>query len=315
MALEEKHRGEKTHIVLLDLLEKVRSGQSLASALANHPATFDVLYLAIIANAEKTGRLAESFQELATLMAKQSQLRQQFVSAMIYPLILAGFCMVVLSTLLLYVIPSLKELFEDRQVHGLTRFVFACSDALVAFKLVSLSIFTAFATLLFLSFYIEKWKVFWKETLVRLPGLRSLSYKAAMVRFFRAFAVLLEGGVSILDALKSARSVAGHKRLEAIATLAQQQLSEGKPLFAAFEHQPLIPSLVPRMIAIAQQGGRLSFMTKQIAEIYEEELNTALARLSSMAQPILLLVLGGIIGLVLLAVLLPLTDVSSFIGN
>jgi general secretion pathway protein F/type IV pilus assembly protein PilC len=147
----------------------------------------------------------------------------------------------------------------------------------------------------------------------RLPFVKTLLAKIAFVRFCRAAATLLEGGLPAVAAFSQARAVMKHPILERVVASAEEKLSQGEPLHAPFQDHPLIPPLVPRMIAIAQQGGKLPFMMQQISQIYEDELESLLTHFATMAQPILLLVLGGIVGFVLLSVLLPLTDVSSFV--
>lgn len=148
----------------------------------------------------------------------------------------------------------------------------------------------------------------------RLPFFNQLLAKIAFVRFCRAVATLLEGGLPALIAFAQGRSVMKHPVLEKVIKQAEAKILEGQALHIPFQNHPLIPPLVPRMIAIAQQGGQLAPMMQQIAQIYEDELETYLVRFAALAQPILLLILGGIVGFVLLAVLLPLTDVSSFVA-
>lgn len=311
-ALEEKYRGFKTHTLLLDLSDRIRSGSSFSAALAFHRQTFDVLYISMIANAEKTGTLATALEEIAHLISKQIHIRKQIISALLYPSLLGGFCLVVLSSLLFFVIPSLKELFDGKNLHPFTKIVFAASDFACNSKVFLLFFFAMMCSFTSLLFLYKPWKEKLMELLLSLPGVRGLIAKIAFVRFCRAAATLLEGGLPVLSALSQARQVMRHPHLEKVILLAEEKLSQGEPLYIPFQNHPLIPPLVPRMLAIAQQGGKLPFMMQQIALIYEEELESLLTHFASLAQPILLLVLGGLVGFVLLSVLLPLTDVSSF---
>ena len=128
MALEEKYKGQTMDRLLLSLCDSIRSGLSLSQSLAKHPKVFNVLYQSMIANAEKTGKLSFALNELADLIAKQQHLRKKLLTALLYPAMLAGFCLVVLSSLLFYVIPSLKELFLDRELHPFTQIVFTLSE-------------------------------------------------------------------------------------------------------------------------------------------------------------------------------------------
>ena len=312
-ALEEKYKGQKTHRLLLDLCDKVRSGQSFSSALGRHQESFDLLFVSLVANAEKTGNLAVALEEISFLLARQIKIRKQITSALLYPALLSVFCLVILSSLLFFVIPSLKELFDGRDLHPFTRIVFACSSFACNAKGILLGILAGCVgagIYIFSSAQGKKRAFTWVS---KWPFIKGLLAKIAFVRFCRATATLLEGGLPAMAAFAQARSVMRHPVLEAVIAKAEAKISEGEPLHVPFQNHPLIPPLVPRMIAIAQQGGKLPFMMQQIAQIYEDELETYLSHFASMAQPILLLVLGGLVGFVLLSVLLPLTDVSSFV--
>lgn len=312
-ALEEKYRGQKMHTLLLDVSDQVKSGQAFSKALGRHPESFDLLYISMVANAEKTGRLSTALEEIATLLTRQIKVKKQVVSALLYPALLSLFCLVILSSLLFFVIPSLRELFEGRDLHPFTRIVFACSAFVCSAKgpfLFSLLLSVGLGVYLFSS---DKGKKMFAGMIGKAPFIKDLLAKIALIRFCRAVAALLEGGLPVMLAFSQARSVMRHPVLEAVIARAEERIAQGEPLHVPFQNHPLIPPLVPRMISIAQQGGRLGFMMQQIAQIYEDELETHLTRFASLAQPILLLILGGIVGFVLLSVLLPLTDVSSFV--
>ncbi len=313
-ALEEKYRGQKMHKLLLDLCDKVRSGQSFSQALKRHGESFDLLFISMVANAEKTGRLSMALEEIATLLNRQIKVRKQVVAALLYPSLLAVFCLVILSSLLFFVVPSLKELFEGRDLHPFTKIIFAASAFACNTKgplLFCLAFCLSFGGYLF---YSGKGKETLSKIAGRIPFVKNLLAKIAFVRFCRASATLLEGGLPVMTAFSQARAVMRHPILESVIAKAEERISQGEPLHVPFQNHPLIPPLVPRMISIAQQGGKLGFMMQQMAQIYEDELEEHLTRFATLAQPILLLFLGGVIGFVLLSVLLPLTDVSSFVA-
>jgi general secretion pathway protein F/type IV pilus assembly protein PilC len=311
-ALEEKYRGQKPHRLLLNLCDLVRSGLSFSQALSRHPETFDLLYTSMIANAEKTGRLAPALTELADLLSRQLHVRKQVLSALLYPALLCGFCLVVISSLLFYVIPSLRELFEGRDLHPFTQIVFAASQFACNSKTALVLLFLTALSLALTALFSPTWKAKLLSLSLRFPLFKGLMAKVAFVRFSRAAATLLEGGLPLVQAFAQARLVMRHPSLEAVIARAEEKISQGEAIHVPFQNHPLIPPLIPRMIGIAEEGGKLPFMMRQIAQIYEEELEKALTHFASLAQPVLLLVLGTIIGFVLLSVLLPLTDVSSF---
>lgn len=311
-AMEEKYRGQKAQRILLDLCEQVRAGHCFSAALCRHDKTFDLLYIAMIANAEKTGRLSPALEELCTLQAKQQHVRKQLVGALLYPALLFGFCLFVLCALLFYVVPSLKELFDGRSLHPFTQFVFSVSSFACRSKLFLFGCVLAIAASIAAFSMLPRWKNFAFRLILQFPILNRLFSKVALIRFFRAASTLLSGGVPIVSAFSQARNAIGHPILEQAIERAEGAIAQGEPIHAPFVGHPLIPPLVPRMLGIAEKGGNLDGMMRQIAEIYEEDLERALSHFSTVAQPALLLFLGAIVGFVLLSVLLPLTDVSSF---
>ena len=310
--LEEKYRNHAAHELLLDLCDQIRAGQPFSQALEGHPACFDILYISMIANAERGGRLEKALEELARMLERQLQVRKSIVGALLYPALLSAFCLVVLSVLLFFVVPSLFDLFEGRDIHPFTRFVFACSRFAIRAKWVLALMFAVFVGWVAWSTFSEKGRLQMRTMMLRLPMIRDLLAKVALTRFFRSAATLIEGGLPAVFALQQASRSLRHPPLERSIHDALQTLSEGESLQKAMQGRPFIPPLVPRMLGIAQEGGNLSSMMNQIASIYEEDLEKALSRITSLAQPILLLALGAMVGFVLLSVLLPLTDVSTF---
>lgn len=311
-ALEEKARSQKRHELLLDLCDKIREGVPFSRALQAHSRSFDFLYCSMITNAEQSGTFVKTLDELAYLLDRQLQMRKALLGALLYPALLGGFCLVVLSVLLFFVIPSLFDLFEGRSLHFFTQFVFSCSRfALSAkwFLLAFMAILGGGAVFLFSTLQGQKTV---RGAIARMPLFRELFAKIALVRFFRAAATLIEGGMPALPALEQACSCLSHPPLEKTIEEILVRLTGGESLESAMQGHQFIPSLIPRMLGIAQKAGNLSMMMHQIAGIYEEDLEKIFARITSLAQPILLLVLGAMVGFVLLSVLLPLTDVSSF---
>lgn len=313
-ALEEKYRGHRPHKILLDLCERVKTGQALSRTLSRHSHSFDILYVSMVANAEKTGRLAPCLGELAHLLGRQIHIRKQIVSALLYPALLGAFCLVVLSTLLFFVIPSLEELFEGRTLHPFTQIVFAASRIVRNSKLILAAICSGSIAAGVAASLSKRCKEKIAGFCLKLPILKNLLAKIAFVRFSRAAATLLEGGLPLITAFSQARTVMRHPPLEQVIAAAEERIAQGEPLSAPFSNHPLVPPLVPRMLGIAEESGKLSFTMQQIAQIYEDELESALTQFAAMAQPALLLFLGGLVGFILLSVLLPLTDVSTFVN-
>jgi general secretion pathway protein F/type IV pilus assembly protein PilC len=311
--IEEKYRQNRFHPLFVDLCDELKTGSPLSQAFAKYPQNFDPIYIAMIKAGEQTAALARVFDELCQQLQRQQKLKKQLVSAAAYPLFLAGFCVVVFLSLLLFVIPSMKSLFEGRSLHPITQIVFAASDIAIHYGawigLTILFVATGFMTLLQRSTSREKID----SLLLRTPILNHFIREAATVRFCRTASLLLSGGIPILQTLNLSRSVMKNRLLENVIADAEQKVSEGKTLSGELAQSPLIPTIVPRMLSIAEETGKTAFMLQSIANICEENLEKKLQQAVAFLQPALLLTLGLIVGIVLLSILIPLTDVGSML--
>lgn len=314
LTIEEKYRKTKEHPLFLSLCDAVKNGRSLSFALKSYPKTFDPIYQSMVQSAEASGALAQVFIELTQLLGKQQKLRKKLVSALTYPAFLAIFCVILTLGLLLFVIPTLEELFEDRRLHPLTESVLAMSRFVRNHGIKCLLTLVGASALTALLAKKKQGMARLKELFQKIPLLKTLSTSAALVRLFRTTSLLLRSGVPLLRAIHLSQNVIKHRGIEALLIRAQEKIAEGESLSEQLVHPTLVPPMVPRMLAIAEETGNMATMMQSIADIYEEELEKHLSQLTSLLQPALLLFLGFVVGVVLLSILLPLTDVTSFLG-
>ena len=313
ICLEEQYRTEPFHPTVLYLCDQIKKGSSLSAAMRQLPESFDKLYCAMIAAGESVGALETTLGKLAALLAKQRKLKKQLTTAMIYPALLLSFSFIVCMLLLTFVIPSLETLFEDRSVNRFTSLVMGFSRFLThQWALYMPLLFLGIAGSTYLLFSPKgKLKMQWLS--LRLPLLKTLVTQTAMARFARTMGTLLQGGVTIIQALQISRKTMRNPFLEGVIEQAEGRIIEGSFLSAELKKSPLIPKLVPRMLAIGEEGGTAALMFNNIADLYEDEVDKTLTRVTSLAQPVILVIMGGVVGLIMLAVLLPLTDVNAFL--
>ncbi len=313
LTLEEKYRRTKLHPIFLDLCDQVKEGRLFSEALKDYPKIFDPVYLSLIRAGEESGSLQQSFAELEKLIGREQALKKKLSSAMIYPAFLGVFCLTVISVLLFFLIPSMSELFEERQLHPMTEAVLALSHFLNAHFF--LLFVTGAAALLFFLFFFRHPKGLEKvkRAMLHVPIVKRLFIETIMARFCRVFSILFNGGVSMIECLRLAKKVMKHPSFEAIVTEAEKKVLEGRRLSEEFQKSPLIPTLVVRMLSISEESGRVAEMMNHLSDIYEEDIERSLTRLTSFVQPVMLLFLGVVVAVILLAVLLPLTDVSSIL--
>lgn len=315
LALEEHSRGEKGHGIILRLATMVKEGKSLSQALSLFPRTFDKLYISMIKAGEATGALGAICLRLHTLLERQIKLKKQLGTALLYPLILALFSFAVMGVLLLFVVPSIEALFEGREVNGLTRWVLYFSR-----------FFSGYWPALFVGLVaVLSWAIWYLKTpggklkiyqiFMNVPLINTIMVQASLSRLSRTMFTLLKGGINIVDSLRTARQVMKNPILEKVIEACEAKIIEGGRLSRELKQFPIIPKMLPRMIAIGEEGGDLTLMFQKIAEIYEGDLEKTLTRLTALAQPIILIGMGLVVGVVMLSVLLPLTDASAFISH
>lgn len=313
-ALKDKYENHKIYPLILDLTDQIKRGVNFSDALASYPENFDFIYCSMIANSEKTGSLVQALDELAKIMQRGQNLRKKVTGALLYPAILSFFCLVVIFSLIFFVVPSLFDLFDGKNLHPMTKFVLAVSKFANGYKPHLLIIFLSTAVLAFIAYYVKNIRKKILKVIYILPVINNLMIKVSLIRFSRSFSVLLSTGISYVEALKLAKAVMKHPVLEEDVSYAEQKIIEGEKLSSSLKNQGHIPILVIRMLEIAEESAKTPEMLNHIAKIYEDELDKSLNQLTSVLQPLLLLFLGMVVGFIVLSVLLPLTDVSSFTG-
>ncbi len=311
-SLEEHYRGEKFHTVLVSLCEAIKRGDSLSQAMSQSPRSFDTLYSAMVAAGEASGTLPSVVEKLSALISRQLKLRKQIITALIYPALLGGFALVIIFLLLSFVIPSLESIFGDRKVNGFTAVIIAVSHFLNRYWPVYLPLFGGLGLYAYIKLRSAEMKKKLLMTVSRLPVLRTLGLQTALARFSRTLATLQQGGLPIIDSLRIARRATGHPQLEAVVEQAEARIIEGSSLSRELKQSALVPPLVTRMLAVGEETGDTATMLRKIADIYEDDIEKTLQRITALAQPIILVVMGAIVGVVMLSILLPLTDISAF---
>lgn len=313
LTIEEKYRSHKFHFLFLDLCDQVKQGKDLSQALMLYPKTFNSVYIAMVASGESTGSLEKAFVQLYKVISRNEKFRRQISSAMIYPAFLSVFCLVVLIGLFLFLIPAMKELLEGRELHPITKTILAISNCLEKYLIFFL---IGGATIIGGVVCVVKTKAFkdqCKKWLLYIPFFKTVFTESVMMRFSRVLAVLLSSGVPIVEALKLSRSVMNHISFEDAIKKAEEGIVQGRKLSDELKKSGLFPSLMIRMLATAEETGNPTEMLEHVADIYEEQLERTLVQFTNLLQPVMLLILGVIVGVVLLSVLLPLTDVSTLL--
>ena len=264
--------------------------------------------------AEQSGNLGKVFDQLAQLLHRQQSLKKQILSTLTYPAFLATFCFVIICALFFFIIPSMRELLEGRSLHPLTLCVLSISKWANEHVYFLSTLFFSLPLLIWFTLRQPQTRIHLQKLSLQIPLFKTLILHSSLVRFCRSLAMLLGSGVPLLEALSLSKKMMNNLSLEKVIEEAEKKIIEGQRLSSALQAQSLLPPLVTRMLALAEETGKMEDAFLNLSTIYEEELEKHLAQLTTFLQPVMLMILGGIVGLVMLSILLPLTDVNSFIN-
>lgn len=299
---------------LKDIKSSVEQGATFSDSLRRHPKIFDELYVNLVHAGEVGGILDTILNRLAVYIEKRVKLIRQVRGAMTYPIAVICILVIVVIVLLTFVIPAFEQMFKDfgakDALPKLTQIVIWFSHSFVSALPITIP-----ATILFvigaIFFYRQpKGKRFVHRMLLVLPIIGPVMRKIAVARFSRTLGTLLQSGVPILDALEVCAKSAGNVIVEQSINFVRARISEGKNMAEPLMETKVFPSMVVQMIAVGEQTGALDQMLSKIADFYEEEVDVAVAALTSLLEPLLMVIVGTVVGIVLVSMYLPIFSLA-----
>jgi type IV pilus assembly protein PilC len=311
---QEENRTFKT--IIQQVRTDVESGSSLAEAMRKHPKAFDNLFVNMVAAGEAGGILDIILQRLSVYIEKVVKLKSQVKSALIYPVSIIIIAAGVVAIILWKVIPVFTQLFAGLggEMPFLTRMVIGASNFLVRFfPLVLLVIAAAIGAVIYYHKTYRGRRIL-DGFLLKIPVIGMLLRKISVARFCRTLATLTSSGVPILDGLEITAKTAGNAIVEDAVMAVRKAVEEGKTLAEPLAETKVFPPMVVQMINVGEQTGALDQMLSKIADFYEDEVDTAVAGLMKLIEPLMITVLGGIIGTIVAAMYLPLYSILTKIG-
>lgn len=311
MAIEGQSRNEPYHRVVLSLCEQIKAGASLSQSMSAFPDSFNQLYCSMIQAGEAVGVLDTVLEKLAGLLSKQLKLRSEIITALVYPGILAGFSVLVIFMLLGFVVPAIEGIFEEKKLNGFTRFVLSVSHFFRDYWWLYIPVIAGLVGYVVYFLRTPAGKLWLERICLKLPLIRTLTIQAAVARFCRTMGTLLQGGLPLIEAMRISRNVMRNSIMAEEVKVAEGRIIEGSSLGKELSRAKLFPPLVAQMLSVGEDAGNVVVMFNRIADMYEQDLEKTLNRLMALAQPVILIVMGAVIGMVLLAILLPMTDVSA----
>jgi general secretion pathway protein F len=314
-ALIDQSEGYQTKSVLNSIRSMVMEGHSLATAIQAYPGAFPEIYHASVAAGERSGKLDTVLDKLADYTEAREGLRQRMLLALIYPLILLGMSLAVIMFLFTYVVPKVVRVFEEsgQQLPTLTRVFIAFTDFINHNGLYLLAGVTAFVFLLLVIFRRPAPRMRLHAWLLKAPWIRRLVRGVNTTRMARTLSIMVGSGVPLLTAMNSSAAVVNNLVMRRAVEKAAEEVAEGVSLSRALNRAGHFPPLLVQMVASGEASGQLAQLLDKSAVAQERELETRISVMINAFQPVMILFMGGIVLLIVLAILLPIFDINQLI--
>ncbi|WP_410499331.1 type II secretion system F family protein [Chitinibacter sp. S2-10] len=311
------HSNPSVTKLLIDIKTDIETGSSLTQAFRKHPNQFDNLYCNLVQAGEQAGILDALLARLATYKEKILGVKKKIKSAMFYPTAVLVAAFVITAVIMIFVIPAFKDLFSSfgADLPGPTLLVMAISDYFVSYwYLIFGSIFGG------IYFFLQAWKksekmqFFMDRLLLKLPVFGQIIKNATIARWTRTLATMFAAGVPLVESLESVGGAAGNIVYKLATQRIQAEVSTGTSLTTAMQNANVFPNMVMQMTSIGEESGSLDSMLSKVADYYEEEVDNAVEALASLMEPIIMVVLGTLIGGLVVAMYLPIFKMGQAVG-
>ncbi|HEX5979804.1 MAG TPA: type II secretion system F family protein [Thermoleophilaceae bacterium] len=311
--IEEQTESDKLREVWIEVRKDVEAGVALSDALKRHPDVFNELYVAMVQAGETGGILDQTLVRVATQLEKDAALRRQIKAAMVYPSLIGGFALIVLVALVAFLVPVFEKIFDDfgGELPAITKFTVFLSHMITGRWYVMIA---AVAGIVWLFRYWKKsdtGKVQWDRIKLKFPmKIGGIVQKVALARFSRTFSGLIAAGVPMLEAIDITGRTSGNKVIEMAMDDVRDSVKRGGSLTAPMAAVPeAFPVMVTQMIGVGEETGALETMMTKVADFYEEQVEAAVKALTSILEPVMIVIVGSIVGFIVIAMYLPMFKV------
>jgi type IV pilus assembly protein PilC len=306
--------------VIISIGKDVESGKQLADSFGKYPNIFSDVYVNMVRAGEAGGILDEILKRIATQVEQDASMRKKVKSAMMYPIVILSITVIAFFGIMIFVIPKISKILQDlggpdAKLPIYTQIMLNISGFLQKYA-VPLIIIT-FIAVFFIRRYIKtpKGKYKFHHLLLRIPIIKTVILKIAIARFARTFASLMSAGVGVLDALEVTGGAIGNKVIEKELKDAAKEVKNGKQLSQPLGASKYFPPIVSQMLAVGEETGQIDTILVKVADFYEEEVETTIDGLSSIIEPLMIVLLGSIVGVIAASVMGPISSLSKNIGN
>ena len=316
MALEIIGNGQKNpkmKSLVDDLRLELESGSSIYEAMSKHPVQFDELYRNLVRAGESSGALETVLDTIATYKENIESIKGKIKKALFYPTAIIGVAILVCGILMVYVVPIFKEQFASfgADLPAFTALVFGFSDFLVTWWWLGLIVaLAAFAAFMYVYKRSTKLQHTVDRLMLKIPVIGQVLHNSAIARFSRTLAVTFKAGVPLVEAMDSVAGATGSRVYTDAVLQMRDDVSVGYPLNVAMKQVGVFPHMVVQMTAIGEEAGALDTMLYKVAEFYEEQVNNAVDAISSLIEPFIMVIIGGMVGSIVIAMYLPIFKIA-----
>jgi type IV pilus assembly protein PilC len=310
------HSNPRVSRLLLDIKTEVETGSSLKQAFEKHPLYFDALYCNLIGAGEAAGILDSLLDRLASYKEKILAIKSKIKAALFYPLSIIVVAFVITAIIMIFVIPAFKQVFTSfgADLPGPTLFVMAVSDFFVEYWY---AIFGGIGGAGYAFFWTwkrsEKMQIFMDRLMLRIPVFGDLVRKSSIARWTRTLSTMFAAGVPLVEALDSVAGASGNYEYFVATKKIQSEVATGSSLTSAMQGTDVFPNMVIQMVAIGEESGALDSMLSKVADFFEQEVDDAVEALSSLMEPMIMVVLGTLIGGMVIAMYLPIFKLGAVV--
>lgn len=300
------------------IIKDVEGGAPLADALSKHKETFSDVYVNMVRAGEAAGILDDILKRLAMQQEKSASMRKKIKSAMTYPMVLMFITVGAFFGLMIFVIPQIGSIIkdmggEDAELPLLTTIMLEISSAIINYWFIVFPIIGALVYALLRYIKTPKGKRLFHQFVLKFPGVGGIVRKVAIARFTRTFSALMGAGVAVLEALAVTSRAVGNTVYEEAIMQASEEVKNGKPLSEVIEENPLFPAIVAQMLSVGEETGQTDTVLVKVADFYEEEVDVAIDGISSIIEPVMIVFMGSMVGVIAASVMMPIAGLSQSI--
>jgi type IV pilus assembly protein PilC len=304
--------------ILTGIIHDIESGMSLGNAMSKYPDTFDDVYVNMVRAGEAAGILDEILKRLALQQEKSTSMRKKIKGSMMYPIVLLVITVLAFFGLMLFVVPQIGKILTDlggpdAELPFITKMMLSISHFIIAYWYVILIVFGGGLYGIMMYIRTSRGKFQFHTLILKIPVIKKIIIKIAVARFSRTFSALMEAGVAVLEALDVTSRAVGNKVYEKALVDAEEKVKNGRSLSSIIESYDIFPPIVAQMLLVGEETGQTDRVLIKIADYYEEEVEAAIDGLGSIIEPIMIVIMGSMVGLIAASVMLPIAGLAQSI--